>query len=681
MKKTIAALAAASMLIPAIPAMAASDDITVTVNGSAIDFSAYDNVLPYIENGFTLIPIRAIAEAMGLTVAWDGDAQTVTLTNDETEIVLTIGTDRTTINGTETTCIIAARIKDDRTFIPLRFVSESMGAAVDWNGDTRTITITEEETSALALIDNSKWQLNVDDNVYWQTGISYCASPADSSYETLGVFVPAGYFDSEDNGDGTFTCSVNTETIVNGYTALTAPMVIPVNTPGYSAMAAPTEYSSSVKSYTDAGFVYIYAGARGRDHGAPAGVTDFKAAIRYIRSNGSALPGDKDSIFSFGMSGGGAQSAILGATGNSAMYESYLNAIGAANESDAVKGSMCWCPITGLDIANEAYEWNLGTARSGLDEETQRLSDGLANAFASYINEIKLKDENGTELVLEQDENGKWTKGTYYDYVKSEIERSLNNFLSDTTFPYTKEASKSFGGGMGGGMPQGNNANAPIEALDGIQRNAASGTDTEAKTYETAEEYIAELNGDEPWITYDAATNKASISSVEAFVKACKSPSKSVGAFDDLNASQGENILFGYGDGKGAHFDAIMAKLLENTEYAEAYNTDIARVDTLGKIVSSRVDMYTPMYFLDDMHDGYKTADVAKYFRIRTGINQGDTALSTEIDLALGLKAYGSEVDFEMVWGQGHTKAERGAQDEGAADTNFINWVNDCMAK
>ena len=174
----------------------------------------------------------------------------------------------------------------------------------------------------LALIDNSKWQLNTDDNVYWQTGISYCADPADADYETLGVFVPAGYFDAEDNGDGTYTCSINTEVIVNGYTALTAPMVLPVNTPGYSAMAAPTDYSSSVKSFTDAGFVYIWSGARGRDHGAPAGVADFKAAIRYIRYNGGAIPGDKDSIFSFGMSGGGAQSALLGSTNQETLSSS-----------------------------------------------------------------------------------------------------------------------------------------------------------------------------------------------------------------------------------------------------------------------------------------------------------------------------------------------------------------------
>ncbi len=672
----------------------AKSDISVSVNGKQVDFSAYDNVKPYIESDRTLIPIRALAENMGFTVDWDDATKTVTVKGGDTEITLVIDSNKATVNGETYTLDVPARITSDRTFIPLRFVSENMGATVDWNDADRSIAIAKD--NILAKIDNTKWQYSEENKVYWQTGITYCANPADTAYETLGIFVPSAYMTASDNGDGTYTCVINNDTAINGYTAKTAPIVIPINTPGYSAMNPPTGYDSSTVSYTDAGFVYVYAGARGRNEGAPAGVTDFKAAIRYIRYNGDLLAGDKDSIFSFGMSGGGAQSALIGTTGNSELYTPYLNAIGAANERDDVKGSMCWCPITNLDIANEAYEWNMGITRSDLDNETQALSEGLADAFADYINEIKLTDENGTVLLLEQDENGAWTKGTYYDYIKSEIERSLNNFLADTTFPYTKQASGGFGGMMGGGFggqkpnfangekPDGmedtDNANMPIEAIDGINRNTNNTqTAEDAKTYQTAEEYIADLNGDNVWIVYDKNTNTAKITSIEAFVKACKTASKSVGAFDDLNAAQGENTLFGYGDGKGAHFDSIMAKLLENTEYAQSYNTDLAKTDALGNGVTYRLNMYTPMYYIDDMYEGYKTSDVAKYFRIRTGINQGDTALSTEINLALALQKYGSDVDFEMVWGQGHTKAERGDQTEDSSDKNFMEWVNECM--
>ena len=135
-------------------------------------------------------------------------------------------------------------------------------------------------STSLAQIDNTKWQYDEADNVYWQVGISYCENPADEQYETLGIYVPGEYMTAEDNGDGTYTCEINQEGVVNGYTFETAPIVIPVDTPGYSAMAAPTGYAEGVSDYTDAGFVYVYAGCRGRDEGAPAGVTDLKAAIR-----------------------------------------------------------------------------------------------------------------------------------------------------------------------------------------------------------------------------------------------------------------------------------------------------------------------------------------------------------------------------------------------------------------
>jgi hypothetical protein len=176
------------------------------------------------------------------------------------------------------------------------------------------------------------------------------------------------------NSDGTYTCTINASKTVGNYTAETAPIVFPVNTGGYAAQAAPTSYSySGLSEYLDAGFIYVYAGCRGKSNGtdyaggAPWGVTDLKAAIRYIRYNSEELPGDSDSVFVFGMSGGGAQSALLGATGDSELYTPYLESIGAIMTddngntiSDSVTGTMAWCPITSLDYANEAYEWNMG---------------------------------------------------------------------------------------------------------------------------------------------------------------------------------------------------------------------------------------------------------------------------------------------------------------------------------
>lgn len=117
------------------------NDITVSVNGNQVDFSAYDNVKPYIENDRTLVPIRALAENMGFTVGWEKTTRTVTVKNDDTEIILVIDSDKATVNGRIYTLDVPARITSDRTFIPLRFVSENMGATVDWNDADRSIII------------------------------------------------------------------------------------------------------------------------------------------------------------------------------------------------------------------------------------------------------------------------------------------------------------------------------------------------------------------------------------------------------------------------------------------------------------------------------------------------------------------------------------------------------------
>ena len=581
------------------------------------------------------------------------------------------------------------------------------------------------ETSALPKIDSTKWRYEASDDVYWQTGLSYAASPADSSYETMGLFVPGAYFTGTDNGDGTYTCAVNEDGAVGAYTAANAPLVIPVNTTGYSAMSAPTDYGSSmgygaISDYTDAGIIVIFAGARGRDVGAPAGVVDFKAAIRYTRYNRELLPGDMDSVFSLGMSGGGAQSALIGATGNSALYTPYLEEISAVmTESDAVKGSMCWCPITNLDAADEAYEWNMGNTRSGLSEEEQAYSNGLALAFAGYINELGLTDAEGNPLTLSESDVGIYQSGSYYDYVKEVIETSLEHFLSDTEFPYAAASTGGVGGrgGMGrdfggelpeggfdGELPEGDfggfgerddgkpeagegelpkggfgapGARAGYEEMDGIARTEASAGLSLAGTYETKQDYIDALNANGEWVTWDEENNTVAISSVAAFTQALKNASKGIAAFDQLDCGQGENILFGYGDGSGAHFDAVLADLVAGSAYEEAFKADLERKDSVGNTVDVRLNLYNPMYYLSPYYDGYQTSDVAEYWRIRTGINQSDTALCTEINLALGLANYDgvSDVDFETVWGQGHTEAER----TGSYTENFIAWVNACM--
>ena len=84
--------------------------------------------------------------------------------------------------------------------------------------------------------------------------------------------------------------------------------------------------------------------------------------------------------------------------------------------------------------------------------------------------------------------------------------------------------------------------------------------------------------------------------------------------------------------------------------------------------------MYNPMFYLSSYYEGYQTSTVAKYWRINTGIDQGDTANTVEMNLALALQNYSGVkgVDFTTVWGLAHTTAER----TGDSTSNFIAWVN-----
>lgn len=571
------------------------------------------------------------------------------------------------------------------------------------------------------------WNYDSGHDVYWQLGVTYCAQPEALEYETMGIYVPGAYLVGKENGDGTYTCSVNPEGTVKGYTANTAPIVFPVNTAGYSAQAAPSSYDyQSISAYLDAGFVYVYAGMRGRNNGyddagsliynggAPWGVTDLKAAVRYYRLNKELLPGSTDRIFTFGHSGGGAQSSLMGASGDSGLYDEYLKSIGAAMYdkdqnavSDAICGAMCWCPITSLDYANEAYEWNMGQFSSegtrAEDTWTSELSEDLAEAYASYINELGLKDEAGNLLRLEQTEDGIWTSGSYYEYLLSVVEESLNNFLSDTEFPYTKNSGKMMAdGGFGGAGGPGNQTERPAFA-ENERMGAKQGErtlrkpseknakDQEETTYETVQDYLNALNKEEEWVVYDMTSNTASVKSMEAFVKYCKKAAKAVGAFDDLDRTQAENFLFGNDKEDALHFDQVMADILEKNKekysaFADwketipsSYAEDLEEVDKFGNSSQMRQNMYNPMYFVSDFYEGNHTSKVAPYWRIHTGIEQGDTALTVETNLALALKECESvkEVDFETVWGQGHTTAER----TGNSTDNFIEWVNSCAAR
>jgi hypothetical protein len=105
------------------------------------------DAVPVIVEGRTLLPIRAVIESLGGIVAWDAGTRTVTISLDGTELKLVIGKAGALVNGKSTpidstNSKVVPLILNSRTMLPLRFVAESLGADVQWDDSTQTITVT-----------------------------------------------------------------------------------------------------------------------------------------------------------------------------------------------------------------------------------------------------------------------------------------------------------------------------------------------------------------------------------------------------------------------------------------------------------------------------------------------------------------------------------------------------------
>ena len=115
--------------------------IDTFVNGVSIDYEKYDNVKPVIENGRTLAPIRAITEALGAEVIWNGEIQGITIIRDDIYIEMIVGNTTAYVNGVEIQLDAAPEIRNDRTLVPVRFIAESFQLNVDWDENSNTIII------------------------------------------------------------------------------------------------------------------------------------------------------------------------------------------------------------------------------------------------------------------------------------------------------------------------------------------------------------------------------------------------------------------------------------------------------------------------------------------------------------------------------------------------------------
>lgn len=108
---------------------------------------------PYVMQNRTLIPVRDITEALGATVIWDGVNQEVTVQLGDTKLLLKLGSTTVYVNGQAIQSEVKTQIINSRTYVPLRLISEQLGATVNWYQASSTITIDKPVVSQALLLD------------------------------------------------------------------------------------------------------------------------------------------------------------------------------------------------------------------------------------------------------------------------------------------------------------------------------------------------------------------------------------------------------------------------------------------------------------------------------------------------------------------------------------------------
>lgn len=117
--------------------------VLVRVNGKYLHMRGEGEAAPFIENGRTMIPLRAMADAFGFQVEWEQSERKITLTKDGKQIVLYIGKPEMSVDGQSVLLTEAVpMMKHNVTFLPVRPLAEIIGSEVEWDAGTRTATFT-----------------------------------------------------------------------------------------------------------------------------------------------------------------------------------------------------------------------------------------------------------------------------------------------------------------------------------------------------------------------------------------------------------------------------------------------------------------------------------------------------------------------------------------------------------
>ena len=530
-----------------------------------------------------------------------------------------------------------------------------------------------------------KWFLDEKYDCWCLEDIRYTEKAEVPAFQRLSVFVPKAFM----NPDGTPASE-----------SRSVPIVFENNSAGYMQMphtwlGGPRCYA---EEYLNNGLIYITCGCRGRESRnekgvlvgkSPVSLIDLKTALRFLRHNRAALPGDFDKIISVGWSAGGAMSTLLGVTGDHPDYDPYLKMNGAfMDESDAVFAAQIYCPIIDLEHADLAYEWCFGADRTCEDSpagpaETmtpfkEALSAKLAEKYIGYVNGLGLKHPlTGQPLTLDSRRGG-----SFYRYLMNCLSQSATEYLSrleSGSLPLSCTVSDYLAGNYvfqaPAQKPGADHHAGPDVALRPQSRPMSLGEmmlrPPKGMPFHEATPPMEIRRGSDKrtWLAWDG--KQAVISDLDAYVLNHRRRMKPCTSFDKLTMDSGENQEFGSLDRDYVHFNPVIGEAIrsllpdypqEAAQYADAF--DLSGDAALNE----RVRLINPMSFIGTDNKGTP----ARHFRIRVGASDADTSFSISMTLAVRLANAGFPVDYALVWDQPHCRADY--PDE------LVRWIKEICA-